>query len=197
MPHAGHRYGGAVPDCLRHHEARHGIRLRADKLTVKLRKLAQSDDAVASYLRRRVSEGARFDAFLASRGWYYGRPCPRCHSTRRRTYDAACLECCLRRRPLQLRPDNSVASWPQAQRSRDGWLAVKDAERRDRAGEHQAETFGPFTATSYPTGRLRVEAPDISWRADDLRTLDFSNINNLATRHPELLDLLRWAGWGT
>jgi hypothetical protein len=159
---------------------------------VQKRKLAQADDAVAAHFRQRIREPSRFDAFMAGRGWFYSdTSCRRCSSTRRRTYDSACLDCAITKRPLLLRPNGSVACWPPANQSRAGYLDRAERSKREPEGA----TFGPFHAVAHPLGKLTVNAPTLNLSIPDLRAWDFDSINHLATQHPALLDLLRWAGW--
>lgn len=197
MPRRGHTTGPQqTPDTLAHYESRHGVRIRASKLTRALREIAQTDTAVAEFLRARVREPERFAAFLAGRGWYDSdRRCTRCGSARRTVYCASCHACQTARRPLRLDNMNRVASWPPALRSREGWLALCDQRKRERGGERASATFGPFTATTTPTGKLSVAAPALNLSIPDLSKHEFEYLNNIVLRHPEFLDLLRWAGW--
>ena len=197
MPREGHKTGPQrTPDELVHYEQRFGLRIRSSKLTKQLRSIAQSDTAVAQFLRARIREEKRFIAFIEGRAWYESdRKCQRCGSINRTVYCAACHACQTSRRPLLLDSRNRVASWPPALRSREGWLALCEQRKRERGGERALASFGPFTATTTPTGKLSVEAPALNLSIPDLSKHEFEYLNNIVRRHPEFLDLLRWAGW--
>lgn len=197
MPRTGHKLGppGCPPE-LRHYEQRFGIRLSASKLTRLHRELARSDTAVAEHFRRRIREPARFDAFVMGRKSYSSdTPCKRCGSRTRTVYCSSCYACQTNRRPLQLTAGGKVAAWPPALRSRAGWLALCEQRKRERNGERDAATFGPFTATTTPTGKLSISAPALGLSIPDLSLHSFDFINNVIQRHPEFLGVLRWAGW--
>lgn len=197
MPRRGHKVGPAgCPPELEHYEQRFGVRLSASKLTRLHRELARSDTAIAEHFRRRIREPARFDAFLAGRSSYPSDTlCTRCGSSIRTVYCASCYACQIRRRPLQLTAGGKVTAWPPALRSRAGWLALCEERRRERNGEREACTFGAFTASTTPTGKLSLEASGLGIRIPDLSSHSFDQINNLASRYPEVLDALRWASW--
>lgn len=197
MPRPGHAIGSpGCPPELRHHEQRLGLKLSASKLTKQHRMLARSDPAVAEHLRRRIREPARFEALLAGRSRYTSdTPCGRCGSSIRTVYCSSCWTCQTSRRPLQLTAGGKVAAWPPALRSRAGWLALCDERRRERSGESESCTFGPFEATTTPTGTLSISAPTLGLRIPDLSRYPFDFINNVVQRHPEFLDVLRWANW--
>jgi hypothetical protein len=197
MPRAGHSTGpqGCPPE-LQHYEMRLGIRLTASKLTRLHRQLARTDPAVAAHLQRRIREPARFHAFMAGRSRYTSdTPCGRCDSSTRTVYCASCWTCQTAKRPLQTDQSGRVTGWPVALRSRAGWLALCEQQQRERQGERETRTFGRFTATTTPTGTLSVSAPALGLSIPDLSRHPFDFINNIATRHPEFLDVLRWAGW--
>jgi hypothetical protein len=196
LPRRGHRIGppGCPPE-LRHHEQRLGILLSASKLTRTKRELARLDSAVAEHFRKRIREPERFEAFLAGRSRYISdTPC-RCGSSIRTVYCASCWTCQTTRRPLQLTAAGKVAAWPPALRSRAGWLALCEQRQRERNGERDSRTFGHFTATTTPTGKLSISAPAVGISVPDLGALPFDSINNLVRLYPEVLDALRWAGW--
>ena len=197
MPRQGHSTGpqGCPPELL-HYEHRFGIRLRADKLTRTHRQLARTDPAVAGHLQRRIREPARFEAMMAGRTRYTSDTrCSRCGSCARTVYGAACFTCQTNRRPLQLTSGGKVAAWPPALRSRAGWLALCNERQRERQGERDASTFGAFTATTTPTGKLSISAPTLGLSIPDMSALSFDHINRLVRLHPEFLELLEWAGW--
>jgi hypothetical protein len=197
VPRVGHRIGpqGCPPE-LQHYEQRFGLKLSASKLTKQHCTLARSDPAVAAHLRRRIREPARYEAMLAGRTRYASdTPCQKCGSSTRTVYGAACWTCATTKRPLQTDQHGRVTGWPPALRSRAGWLALADERQRERKGERNVGTFGQFTATTTPTGKLSISAPALGINLPDLGAMPFDFINNLATRHPEVLDALRWAGW--
>lgn len=197
MPRKGHAFGAqGCPPELAHHEHRHGIRLTASKLTRTHRQLARTDPAVAEHLRRRIRESARFDAMMAGRTRYTSdTPCPKCGGSTRTVYSASCWTCAVRSRPLQTDSAGRVTAWPPALRSRAGWLALRDERRRERAGETDGATFGAFTASTTPTGRLSLHAPALGIAIPDMAALSFDQINHLSRLHPEVLHALAWAGW--
>lgn len=193
MPRVGHKLGppGCPPD-LRHHEQRHGISLRADKLTRTKRQLARSDPAVAEHFRRRIREPARYDAMMGGRTKYTSdTPCGRCGSCSRTVYSASCWTCARTKRPLHTDSSGRVTSWPPAKQSRAGFLDRAERGKRDP----EAIAFGPFNAVQHPLGKLSVTADSLNWSCPDLRALDFQTINSLVRRYPEFLELLEWAGW--
>lgn len=197
MPRQGHRTGpqGCPPE-LRHYEARFGIRLSAAKLTRTHRQIARNDPAVAAHLKRRIREAARFDGLMAGHSRYTSdTACPRCGSCVRTVYGAACWACAINSRPLQLGDVGRVTGWPPALRSRAGWLAVQDERKRERLGERSSATFGAFTATTTPTGRMSLHAPALGIAILDMAALDFQHIHRLTRLHPEVLQALAWAGW--
>jgi len=197
MPRLGHRYGpkGCPPE-LAHYEARLGISLRADKLTRRHRQIAQADPAVAAHLQRRIRELARYEALMSGRTHFTSdTACGRCGSCTRTVYSASCWACATTKRPLRTDRSGRVTGWSPSLRSRAGWLALCDERRREREGERHSRAFGPFTATTTPTGRLSLSAPSLGINVPDMGTLPFDSINNLVRLHPEVLDALRWAGW--
>ncbi|TAM34136.1 MAG: hypothetical protein EPN61_17555 [Burkholderiaceae bacterium] len=197
MPRRGHRIGPpACPPELQHYETRYSIRLKADKLTRLHRQLARDDPAVASHLQRRIREPARFAAMMAGRTKYTSdTPCGHCGSTTRTVYGAACWTCQTTKRPLQRDSRGKVSAWPAALRSRDGWLALCEQRKRERSGQRDTCTFGPFTASSTPTGKLSIQAPALGVSVPDASTLSFDQLNKLVRLYPEFLELLEWAGW--
>ena len=68
-------------------------------------------------------------------------------------------------------------------------------QTRTQTRQLATATFGPFTATTTPTGKLSIEAPSMNLSIPDLSKHPFEYLNNIVTRHPEFLDALKWAGW--
>lgn len=190
MPKPGQKYGPA-------HDPRftlHGRQPRGGKLDGRQYRLCLSDPAYAAALRPRVTDPSRWAAFLAGRVQYAGRPCHRCGSTSRRVRDAGCYACLL---------STNRGDWqklragvmPLAERTRAGLEAIREQQRREAAGEYAEAVYGPFTARSYPTGRLALVAPSLSINQHDLASLPASQIVSLCRRYPDLRDVLAWAGW--
>ncbi|PZQ76951.1 MAG: hypothetical protein DI563_05470 [Variovorax paradoxus] len=170
--------------------------MSASKLTRTHRMLARTDPAVAEHLRRRIREPARFDALMAARTRFTSdTPCAKCGGCTRTVYASACWTCAVRSRPLQRDIAGKVTGWPAALRSRAGWLAVREERRRERAGDVDGATFGLFTATTTPTGRLSLHAPAHGIAIPDMAALSFDHIHHLSRLYPEVLQALVWAGW--
>lgn len=151
MPKRGQGYGP-------HRDERfdlHGRQPRAGKLDRRQRTLCQTDFAFATALQARVSDPARWEAFLAGKGNYEGRQCGKCDSVRRRTRDASCYDCLL----TANRNDWALIRKgiaPPAQHSRAGYLDSLERQRRERSGEVAEFKAGDWMARQYPTGRLAV-----------------------------------------
>lgn len=197
MPRAGHTLGPqGCPAELQHYETRLGIRLTASKLTRQHRQIARADPAVAAHLQRRIREPARHEAMMAGRTRYTSdTACSRCGSHTRTVYAAACWTCATTKRPLRTDSAGNVTGWPPSLRSRAGWLALCDERKRERQGERHSCTFGPFTATTTPTGKLSLSAPSLGISVADMGALPFDSINRMALLYPQVLDALRWASW--
>ena len=75
------------------------------------------------------------------------------------------------------------------------WLALCDELRRERNGERDGGTFGAFTASTTPTGKLSISAPTLGLSIPDMSALSFEHINRLVRLYPELREALAWAGW--
>jgi hypothetical protein len=190
MTNKGHSFG-------RLHDPRftlHQQQPRADKLGIQQRQLCTADAAYTEALCQRVSDPARWEAFLNSKPDYTGQQCPRCSSTRRRTRDRSCYAC-----KLKANAENferillKVA--PVAARSRAGYLDMLHRKRRERAGDCATFSVGRFSAWQYPTGRLAVQALDVHIDTTDLNKLPGPTIVSLCHRFPELRAVLGWAGW--
>lgn len=190
MPLPGQKYG-------KEHDRRftaHHTQPRGRRLTKQQRTLCRNDPAFAQALRQRVADPARWDAFMAGESWYLGKTCHRCGSQRRRTRCCGCYSCLLVR---------GAKAWdlmrqgimPPAQRSRDSYLDRLERAKREKSGEYTEYACGAFTARQYPTGRLSVVAPTHHINQPDMARLSGQQIHALVDRFPELLEVLRWAGW--
>jgi len=63
------------------------------------------------------------------------------------------------------------------------------------AGEYIEYRSGEWSARQYPTGRLSVRCLGHHIDNADFRTVPGSRIFQLCEQHPDLLTLLRRAGW--
>lgn len=136
--------------------SRHQRQPRADKLDKRQRQICKVDAVYAQALSERVSDANRWSAFVADRSWYETELlCKRCGSNKRRVYNRECWTC-----RTNSRSDNwqriLAGQRPLAARSRDGHLALLDAAKRERRGEFEEYSVGPWLARQYPTGRLHV-----------------------------------------
>jgi len=172
----------------------HHAQPRSFRLTRQQRALCKRDPAFSEALRKRVSNPARWEAFIAGRSWYEGKPCKRCGSTRRRVRSCDCYDCLLtvNRSDWSLMRSNVT---PPSKNSRDGYLDRMERTKRERAGECERFAYGAFTATQYPTGRLAVHSDIHSIHQPDLARLEGRQVHALCDRFPDLVEVLRWAGW--
>jgi hypothetical protein len=167
---------------------------RADKLGRDVARICRVDHSFAEALRRRVSNPARWEAFMAGDAGYVGNRCPRCQSTLRRTRDRSCLQC---------KRDSTAGNYQRmlagirhmATRSRDGYLALLEAKRKEKAGDAYHIVVGAWTAQSFATGRLAVQCPVAHINQPDLASLSQQQIFSLVHRYPDLLEVMRAAGW--
>jgi hypothetical protein len=84
---------------------------------------------------------------------------------------------------------------PPAKQTRDGYLDRMERTKRERGGECETFTYGAFTATRDPTGRLAVHSDIHSIHQPDLARLEGRQVYALCERFPDLVEVLRWAGW--
>ncbi len=155
MTTGGHGYGRTRDQRF----SRYQRQPRGDKLDKRQRQICKADSTYAAALQKRVSDPARWAAFVAGQSWYGSDSlCKRCGSNRRRVYNRECWTC---------RTNSRAENWqrilagqqPIATRSRDGHLAILDAKRRERRGEFEEHIVGEWQARMYPTGRLAVSCP--------------------------------------
>lgn len=190
MPKQGQKYG---PE----HDPRfsmHQIQPRGFRLTRKQRDICHRDPAFQQALRQRVADPTRWAAFISGAVWFTGKECRRCGSQRRRVRSCDCYDCMLKTN----RQDWDLIQsghGPTAQRTRESYLDRFERQRRERAGEHQEYVSGAFTASQYPTGRLSLVSPQHNINQSDIASLDASRVYDLAERYPDVLEILRWAGW--
>lgn len=173
----------------------HHAQPRADKLTIKQRRLCSADPAFLEALRMRVASAARFSAFLAGAPFYVAleRPCARCRDFRKRTRDRSCYRCHLNRGGENFEFIKAGLR-PVAKRSRESHLDLLERRRAERNGEHMAAEFGRISVRRFPTGRLEVTFPD-GFIEPDLADTGSPNVQRLVEMLPELNEALIWAGW--
>lgn len=190
MPELGQRYGPKHdPRFTTHHRQPRGGKLTREQL-----RLCRTNPAYAEALRPRVSDPSRWAAFLAGRSQYHGKPCRKCGSTSRRVRDCSCYACLLATNTSDWQKLR-VGIAPPAQRTRAGLNALREQRRREASGEYLEDVFGPFTARRYPTGRLAVKAETLYIDTPDLASIPSSQIVYLCRHHPDLRNVLAWAGW--
>ncbi|MCE4542122.1 MULTISPECIES: hypothetical protein [unclassified Caballeronia] len=167
----------------------------AAKLTRQHRDAARADHAFERALREQTRYPERIDALIAGRTWFDGKLCERCDTTRRRVYDSACWTC--QRKRTHFETDGRgrcVTRWTASQ-SRDGYLARQDERRRERAGDFIEYHSGGWRARSYPGGRLAVRCEHAHINNEDFRDVPGWRVFELCNQYPDLIALLRLAGW--
>lgn len=182
----------SVPSALRHYQ----VPPYASKLTRRHRDFARADATYANHLRAQTVYPARVDALIAGRTWFEGRECPKCGGTRRRVYNVGCYDCQQLGRGFQTDAKGRCVALPPAKLSRDGWLSRNDEHRREMAGEYVEHCSGACVAREYPTGRLAVCFSPAHIDSPDFRAAPGSRIFALCEQYPDLLAVLRMAGWG-
>lgn len=190
MPKPGQKYGPK-------HDSRftsHHRQPRGGKLDRRQRQLCLVDLSYQAALRPRVSDPARWEAFLAGRSSYHGKPCTRCRSTSRRVRDASCYACLLAVNSGDMEMLR-VGIAPPAKRSKASIADLRERRRREASGEYREEVFGPFIAREYPTGRLAVRAESLHINTPDLASIPATQIVYLCHHHADLRNVLAWAGW--
>lgn len=190
MPKLGQRYGPK-------HDSRftmHHRQPRGGKLTREQLRLCRTDPAYAVALRPRVSDSARWAAFLSGRSQYHGKPCRTCGSPLRRVRDASCYACLLATNSSDWEKLRAGIA-PPAERTIEGLADLRERRRREASGEYLEGAFGPFVARRYPTGRLAVRADSLHIDTPDLAGLPAPRVVHLCRLYPELRDVLAWAGW--
>jgi hypothetical protein len=128
---------------------------RGKRLTKHQWKKCLISPAYAESLRQRVSDPARWEAFIQGRSWFDGKPCRLCCSTRRHVRAGECFDCRMRRRPILRGRQGQRIAHPTTQ-SFAGMMARFEGARQEKRGEFDECTVGNWYARSYPTGRLAV-----------------------------------------
>lgn len=167
----------------------------AAKLTRRHREAARADETYERALREQTLYPQRIDALIAGQTWYCGKPCERCDSVKRRVYNNSCWTCQKARTGFALDARNRCVSLGSRTQSRGGYLARLDARRREISGEYIEHCSGECVAREYPTGRLDVRFPPAHTDSRDFRAVSPERIFALCERHPDLLAVLRMAGW--
>jgi hypothetical protein len=167
----------------------------ASKLTRAHRAAARADNTFARALRAQTIYPQRVDALIAGRTWFEGRECERCNGTRRRVYNVGCYDCQQLGRGFATDAKGRCIALPPAKLSRDGWLARSCERKREAAGEYIEYHSGEWMARQYPTGRLSVRCIQLNIDNRDFGSLPGQRIFALGTEHPDLVNLLRQAGW--
>lgn len=114
--------------------------------------------AYSASLRQRVSDPARWDAFIQGKSWFEGSGCRSCGSTRRHVRAGECFDCRMNRRPILGGRQRQRIAHPTTQ-SFEGMMDRFERGRREQRGEFEEFTIGCWTARQYPTGRLAVSCP--------------------------------------
>ena len=167
----------------------------ASKLTRAHRAAARADHAYAQALREQTVYPQRIDALVAGQTWYSGKACVRCGSGKRRVYDNACWACQKARTGFALDERGLCVSLGKAALSRAGYEARLDEKRRERAGEYVDWVSGDWTAREYPGGRLHIICKAVHVDNRDFGAVPGHRVFELCSRHPDLLAVLRMAGW--
>jgi hypothetical protein len=168
---------------------------RANKLDARQRAICRVDSAYADALAKRVSDTARFSAFIEGIPFFINleKLCPKCGGFRRRTRDRSCYNCHINRGSENFERMKAGVS-PIKSRSLDSHLDLLERKRAEKRGEHLVREFGGLVAKRWPTGRLDVlfpngaHEPDISKMHPSLRQHAMDNV-------PEFMQALLWAGW--
>lgn len=180
-----------------HHDSRfslHRTQPRSFRLTRQQLDLCRRDPVFDAALRQRVGNPDRWGAFKAGIAWYTGRACARCDSQRRRVRSNDCYDCLL---SINRQDWGLIHSGirPPAKQSRDGYLDRIERAKRERAGECETYTCGAFSAAQYPSGRLSLVSVANHINQSDLARLDAQQVHYLCGQYPDVLEILRWAGW--
>ncbi|MCC8405227.1 hypothetical protein LJ655_25690 [Paraburkholderia sp. MMS20-SJTN17] len=137
-----------------------------------------------------IADPYRLAAWLEGAKVYDGARCSKCGSTRRRVRDGSCYGCHLKDSPLD--PSQRVRV---PQHSRDGWLARLDEKRKEAAGEVWAFEVGDWRARVYPTGRLAVDCDRLHIHSEDWAKVPPARVFEIGTSEPDLVEVMRRAGW--
>jgi hypothetical protein len=139
---------------------------------------------------RQISDPSRLAAWIAGAKVYDGARCHKCNGARRRVRDGSCYSCHLKDSPLD--PSQRLRV---PRHSRDGWLARQDERRREATGEVWAFEVGDFRARVYPTGRLAVDCDRLHIHSADWAKVLPARIFEIGSREPDLVEVMRRAGW--
>ncbi|MDR5779159.1 hypothetical protein QCE63_06915 [Caballeronia sp. LZ065] len=167
----------------------------AAKLTARHRQIARADHAFERALREQTRYQARIDALIAGRTWFDGRLCERCGTTRRRVYNSSCWTCQRKRTHFETDGRGRCITRWTANQSRAGYLSRQEERRREAAGEYIEHQSGEWAARQYPTGRLAVRCPSLHIDNPDFASVPHERIFALCRQNPDLIALLRLAGW--
>jgi hypothetical protein len=162
----------------------------AGKLTRRHREVARADPAFAAELRRQTMYPERIDALIAGQTYFIGKPCGRCGSFKRRVFDCGCWSCKRDARPWI--PNHGV---PTAKHGRVYVDAIRDEKRREAAGEVWAFEVGDWQARVYPTGRLALDCDRLHIHTEDWGKVSSARIFEIASREPDLVEVMQRAGW--
>lgn len=164
----------------------------AGKLTQRHREVARADPAFEQALRRQTKYPERIDALIAGGTYFVGKPCERCGSVKRRVFDCGCWSC-----KRQARPWISGRGWDgSVQRlTRAGREARAEERRREAAGEVWTFEVGDWRARVYPTGRLAVDCDRLNIHSRDWGKVHPSRIFDIGRKEPDLVEVMRRAGW--
>ena len=175
--------------------ALHQRQPRADKLDARQRRLSQMDPAYAAALEKRVSNPARFSAFMAGLPFYLDVDglCGKCGGFRRRTRDRSCYACHLKRGGENFERIRAGLA-PVARRSKASHLDLMERQKAERNGEYVTREFGPLTVKLWPLGRLDLVLPD-GQEVTSFEKLSWHQCKRAIDMYPDLRDALRWAGW--
>lgn len=164
----------------------------AAKLTRRHREIARADPAFEQALRRQTMYPGRIDALIAGCTYFVGKPCERCGSVKRRVFDCGCWNC-----KRQARPWIPGRGWDGSAQglTRAGRDARAEERRREAAGHVWVFEVGDFRARVYPTGRLAVECDRLHIDCHDLAQVVPARIFEIASGEPDLVEVMRQAGW--
>lgn len=167
----------------------------ASKLTRCHRDAARADLAFAQALREQTLYPQRIDALIGGQTWYGGKPCSKCDSIKRRVYDNSCWACQKTRTGFSLDEHNRCVGLGIHRQSRDGYVDRLERQRHERAGDYVEHRSGACIAREYPTGRLSVRFSPAHIDSQDFRAVPAPRIFALCGQYPDLLAVLRMAGW--
>ncbi|MCP3712994.1 hypothetical protein M3I54_39935 [Paraburkholderia sp. CNPSo 3274] len=139
---------------------------------------------------RQVADQFRLAAWIEGAKVYDGLRCSKCSGTRRRVRDGSCYGCHLKDSPLDPARRTRVP-----RHNRDGWLGRLDARRKEAAGDVWVFEVGDWRARVYPTGRLAVDCDRLNIHSVDWGKVPPARIFEIAGSEPDLIEVMRQAGW--